>query len=1104
MKKVIWVFVFFVLSMNMYSQNKITAWEYWFDDNYSEVVNQSVGVTRLLNIDEAIDVSSLEFGLHTLNFRVQDERGIWGSPGSCFFTLFPETLTPAMQEITAYEYWYDSDYSSRTKQNISASSVFSFNDNLSVSSLETGLHAVHFRFQNEGGISGPAVSRFFVIEAGSTTPVVKKITTLEYWYNNDYSSVHLKNITPSEFLSLDNLLDVSDLDNGLNTVHFRFKDENGDFSPAFSKFFTKYNSTNITSDNKIVVYRYWLDSDLATMITDTIESPSKDYLLHDNLEFPDNPSGEHFFTIQFMDEHGRWSSSVGDTVAFDFSPWAELSVSDTTVCVNEPLSFYSDTTDVTDIVWNFGDGTTSIEFNPRHSYIQDGKYEVTATVSHTPSGKSEIVTLSDSIHVFPVKISTVDTAICKTEIPFTFGAQSLSSSGTYYETFVSSSGCDSTVTLNLTVKDTFLVSDVVSICENELPYIFGTKSLTSSGTYTEVFNTITGCDSTVTLDFTVNDTFLVNIIVSILQDELPFSFGGQTLTTGGTYTEIFKSVSGCDSTVILNLSVNTEDITPPEVYCNPITIVLDRFGKYELSEFDIEKITAGTTDNADEYDDLIFTILPDSFSCEQAEKDVEIMVIAKDQKENTDTCYTTVRVKDETLPAIKCEDVVLELDENGYAGLNINDGYKSVFDACGIRSVVASQDAFDCNDIGINRIGITVTDNNGNTNTCYTNVDISDALSPSFTPVTNITVTADKGECEAVVEYPEIVALDNCKSPVVKLAGGLGGTATFPVGTTTEKWVAVDNSGNTDTLTFEITVLPGTVNPEIDSIPDVEMIEDSGWMRIVLTGIDDGSGCSDDSVEFVFTTGNPQLVESYMVDYETGSDSAVLMILPAPDANGFSIADLLLLNRSTGKSFADTFNLNINAENDPPRIIRELEDFGIKPGDTVTVNLGAGVDAVFEDPDDNDTFTLTLLSEEYDDLPAWLNFYNDTLFASPAVSDTGCVSLRLIATDLAGDTTVNNFTICVGFTVGINHPEKSNLKIYPNPTSGIVYVEFPSNVGEKLEVSVFNATGREVLNQSQINTGRFEIEMSNFVSGVYFIKIKGKDKVLPQKLILSR
>jgi hypothetical protein len=46
---------------------------------------------------------------------------------------------------------------------------------------------------------------------------------------------------------------------------------------------------------------------------------------------------------------------------------------------------------------------------------------------------------------------------------------------------------------------------------------------------------------------------------------LPYSFGSQSLTASGTYTEIFQTVHGCDSTVTLNLTVNSVDVSVTQI-----------------------------------------------------------------------------------------------------------------------------------------------------------------------------------------------------------------------------------------------------------------------------------------------------------------------------------------------------------------------------------------------------------------------------------------------------------------------------------------------------------------------------------------------------------
>ncbi len=155
-------------------------------------------------------------------------------------------------------------------------------------------------------------------------------------------------------------------------------------------------------------------------------------------------------------------------------------------------------------------------------------------------------------------LDTVEVSICEGDM-YDFGAQSLAAAGEYKEIFTMDDGRDSTVVLILTVNPVFNEDETVVICSSELPYTFGTQTLSESGFYTEVFQSVTGCDSTVNLTLTVNPVFNEDETVAICSSELPYTFGTQTLSESGFYTEVFQSVTGCDSTVNLTLTVKTVD-----------------------------------------------------------------------------------------------------------------------------------------------------------------------------------------------------------------------------------------------------------------------------------------------------------------------------------------------------------------------------------------------------------------------------------------------------------------------------------------------------------------------------------------------------------------
>jgi gliding motility-associated-like protein len=89
---------------------------------------------------------------------------------------------------------------------------------------------------------------------------------------------------------------------------------------------------------------------------------------------------------------------------------------------------------------------------------------------------------------------TVNSVIC---LGNSYGGHT--KSGTYIDTLISSSGCDSIRTLNLTVKIQADTSVSVTVCRGD-----GYRGHTRTGIYTDTLHTANGCDSLVTTNLTVN------------------------------------------------------------------------------------------------------------------------------------------------------------------------------------------------------------------------------------------------------------------------------------------------------------------------------------------------------------------------------------------------------------------------------------------------------------------------------------------------------------------------------------------------------------------------------------------------------------------------
>ncbi|MCP4442510.1 MAG: T9SS type A sorting domain-containing protein [Aureispira sp.] len=96
---------------------------------------------------------------------------------------------------------------------------------------------------------------------------------------------------------------------------------------------------------------------------------------------------------------------------------------------------------------------------------------------------------------------------------------------------------------------------------------------------------------------------------------------------------------------------------------------------------------------------------------------------------------------------------------------------------------------------------------------------------------------------------------------------------------------------------------------------------------------------------------------------------------------------------------------------------------------------------------------------------------------------------------------------CVTVLVtGLDDVANANaFKVYPNPTTGNVFVELSAATTENVQVDLFNATGQNVLTrQLKGQSTRIELNTGELPTGVYMMRFAIENEVSTQKLIIQR
>ena len=125
-------------------------------------------------------------------------------------------------------------------------------------------------------------------------------------------------------------------------------------------------------------------------------------------------------------------------------------------------------------------------------------------------------------------------------------------SGEYATTIENVAGCDSVITLVLTINQSTEIAETESSCESFLWEVTG-ETLSESGIYQGVFETYQGCDSTRTLDLTILDPTTSEINVSDCDSYA--SPSGEIYTTAGTFEDVILNTAGCDSIITIHLEL---------------------------------------------------------------------------------------------------------------------------------------------------------------------------------------------------------------------------------------------------------------------------------------------------------------------------------------------------------------------------------------------------------------------------------------------------------------------------------------------------------------------------------------------------------------------
>jgi hypothetical protein len=332
-------------------------------------------------------------------------------------------------------------------------------------------------------------------------------------------------------------------------------------------------------------------------------------------------------------------------------------------------------------------------------------------------------------------------------------------------------------------------------------------------------------------------------------------------------------------------------------------------------------------------------------------------------------------------------------------------------------------------------------------------VTVLDVTPPILTCPANI--VTPPGNCSVIVDYTTPTAIDNCPSDLtVFLFTGPPSGALFPGGVTEITWGADDGHGNTVFCTFTVTVNSDFTASAVFTQPVCNGFED-GTATATPTG---GMG------PYGYEWDDPA---NQLTQTATGLAAGIYHV-SITDANGCVAAATVQVT-------------------EPTPITVMVDDVTGSPSGNplgaISITPGGG----------NGAFTFE-----------WI--FNGNVF-SDEEDQTGLLpGSYIVNTTDGGGCTVSD-TIVVPLIDAVNDLDAaSRITLQPNPTSGLLSLDFDLPHTAEVRLTVFDLTGRPVLPELALvlSKNKVPLDLGDAAAGVYFLQIVVDETVVIKRVLVNR
>ena len=158
-------------------------------------------------------------------------------------------------------------------------------------------------------------------------------------------------------------------------------------------------------------------------------------------------------------------------------------------------------------------------------------------------------------------------------------------------------------------------------------------------------------------------------------------------------------------------------------------------------------------------------------------------------------------------------------------------------------------------------------------------------------------------------------------------------------------------------------------------------------------------------------------------------------------------------------------------------------------------------DSTFIDDDGNNTLTYSAILSDGSPLPGWLVFDSISARFSGIPETAGTLNIRVAATDTAGASASAVFTLDILKANSIVHLDGAGIRIFPNPTSGLINISSDVCGGKMAMAEICNLEGKGIFKHVFKNMMR--IDLTSNPRGIYVIRVKAGNAIITTNICLE-